>query len=93
MSNFYKTPKWKNKRANILKRDGYRCQECKRYGKTTEATTVHHINPLREKPELKLINWNLISLCGNCHDKMHDRNSDILTALGELWRERVSPLP
>ena len=39
---FYKSKKWKTKRQSILRRDEYLCRECKRYGKTTPATTVHH---------------------------------------------------
>jgi 5-methylcytosine-specific restriction enzyme A len=89
MTNFYKSTHWKSKRKKVLKRDEYRCQECKRYGKSREATTVHHINPLLVRPELRLESWNLISLCGKCHDKMHDRSNDELTELGEQWRERV----
>lgn len=89
MTNFYKTKRWKSKREKILKRDEYRCQQCKRYGKTTAATTVHHINPLRSRPDLRLITWNLVSLCGMCHDKMHNRTNDELTTLGEQWRERA----
>lgn len=43
---FYKKKTWIRKREKILKRDEYLCRECKRYGKTTQATTVHHIIPL-----------------------------------------------
>ncbi|MBZ4221923.1 HNH endonuclease [Bacillus wiedmannii] len=89
MTNFYKTKRWKNKRINVLKRDSYQCQECKRYGKNKEATTVHHIHPLRNRPELRLTSSNLVSLCGRCHDKMHDRISDELTELGKQWIERM----
>lgn len=89
MTNFYVTNPWKNKRKRILKRDGYCCRECKRYGKTTEATTVHHINPLRDRPELRLTNWNLLSLCKTCHDKMHNRITDELTTLGLYWVDKV----
>lgn len=88
---FYKTKSWRNKRIKILKRDEYECRECKRYGKSRQATTVHHCNPLLEHPELRLTTWNLLSLCGICHDKMHDRTNDTLTDLGEYWREKVSP--
>lgn len=88
MTNFYKTKRWKGKRATVLRRDQYQCQECKRYGKNQEATTVHHIHPLRNRPELRLTTSNLVSLCGRCHDKMHDRVSDELTALGMQWVER-----
>lgn len=89
MTNFYKTQRWKNKRTKILKRDEHRCQECKRYGKKREATTVHHINPLRIRPDLRLTSWNLVSLCGVCHDKMHDRVTNELTELGMQWVDRV----
>lgn len=91
MKTFYKTNRWKNKRKVILKRDDYKCQECKRYGKNTPATTVHHIIPLEQMPDLKLNSLNLISLCQECHNKMHDRITDELTELGRKWVERVSP--
>jgi 5-methylcytosine-specific restriction protein A len=87
--NFYKTPAWKRKRLIILRRDGYLCRECKRYGKTTEATTVHHAKPLELYPELRLNNQNLLSLCAACHDKMHDRISNELTMLGLEWIKRL----
>lgn len=86
---FYNSSMWKNKRKKILKTDEYCCRECKRYGKHTEATTVHHINPLRDRPELRLTNWNLLSLCSKCHDKMHNRINDELTTLGLYWVDKV----
>ena len=88
---FYKSTKWKHKRERILRRDEYICQECKRYGRTTPATTVHHILPLEQRPDLKLNNQNLISLCSKCHDSMHDRNTNELTKKGLQWVERTSP--
>ena len=86
---FYKSTKWKTKRTNILKRDSYLCQECKRYGKTTGATTVHHVKPLEFNYELRLDSNNLISLCSVCHDKMHDRTNNELTDLGKKLIERI----
>ena len=56
---FLGTRRWKRKREAILRRDGYLCQECKRYG---------HYD---EHPELALDDGNLISLCEGCHNKMH----------------------
>lgn len=67
----YKTKKWNKKRAIILRRDGYKCQWCKRYGKNVEATTVHHIKHADEYPELEFEDSNLISLCASCHNKAH----------------------
>ncbi|MFN0222121.1 HNH endonuclease [Paenibacillus sp. KR2-11] len=90
---FYKTRQWTNKRERILRRDSYLCQECKRYGRSRQATTVHHINPLEKSPELALVSWNLVSMCSSCHDSMHDRVTDQLTDAGLRWQEKVSPPP
>ena len=89
MASFYKSQKWKHKRDRVLRRDEYLCRECKRYGKSTAATTVHHCNPLEQYPELALVNNNLISLCGECHDKMHDRTTGTLTDNGAEWVKRI----
>lgn len=86
---FYKSQKWKRKRAAILRRDEFMCQESKRYGKTIPATTVHHIYPLEYYPELALVDWNLISLSDKQHNAMHERVTHELTALGRAWQERV----
>lgn len=67
----YTSTRWKKKRAAILRRDGYQCRECRRYGKSREATEVHHIKHVDEWPELAYIDANLISLCHKCHNKMH----------------------
>jgi 5-methylcytosine-specific restriction endonuclease McrA len=86
---FHKTKKWKQKREIILKRDEYLCQECKRYGKTKGAKTVHHINPLEGRPDLALVNINLVSLCNDHHEKMHDRINKRLSILGMEWMRRI----
>ena len=67
----YKLAKWKKKRATILRRDGYLCVECKKYGRRREAVTVHHIKHADEYPELVYVDSNLVSLCQACHNKMH----------------------
>ena len=68
---FYLTPRWQRKRAAILRRDKYQCQECRRYGRMREAKEVHHIKHLKDYPELAFDDNNLISLCSACHRKMH----------------------
>ncbi|MFV0527751.1 MAG: HNH endonuclease [Lachnospiraceae bacterium] len=85
---FYLTSKWKAKRGKILRRDGYQCQECKRYGRGTEADTVHHVYSRIEHPRLAYESWNLISLCTKCHNTMHDRDNDNMTDKGKEWQER-----
>jgi 5-methylcytosine-specific restriction enzyme A len=69
--NFYTSKRWRRKRAYILHRDNYLCQECKKYGRNTEAKIVHHIIEIEEQPELKLKDSNLVSVCASCHNKIH----------------------
>lgn len=86
---FYKQKKWISKRNRILRRDEYLCRQCKRYGKVTGAYTVHHIYPLEDYPEYKLTSDNLLSLCAECHGKMHNRKTNELTELGEMWKSKI----
>lgn len=90
---FYKNRSWKRKRETVLRRDGYLCRECARYGKSTAATTVHHIYPRVDYPEHKLNTNNLLSLCNSCHGSMHDRMTDELTDKGLHWKERTLLTP
>ena len=71
LEEFYKTKQWKHMRAAVLRRDGYRCQICKRYGRIRQASTVHHKKHLDEYPELALDPDNLISVCAECHNRLH----------------------
>ena len=86
-TNFYKNNKWTVKREKILKRDTYECQNCKRYYKTKEAKTVHHIYFFDDFTELGLVNWNLVSLCNECHNKMHNRITNEATKLGKEYQD------
>lgn len=86
---FYSTMKWRTKRTTMLKRDEYQCQQCKRYGKVVGATTVHHIIPLSERPDLKLCNENLVSLCNECHESMHNKYDYDLSKLGKELKNRL----
>ena len=43
-----------------------------------KAYTVHHIKELRDFPELRLDNDNLISVCHECHDEIHGRTYEHL---------------
>ena len=74
---FYKSAAWRKARAAALMRDHYICQDCLRAKARGEmirprtATTVHHIRPIDQRPDLKLDMDNLISLCDPCHNKRH----------------------
>ena len=90
MATFYKSKSWARKRRAILARDGYQCQISKRYGKTVSADTVHHIFPVDGFPQYRLESWNLISVCHDVHNRLHDRGSGELTEEGRALMERVA---
>lgn len=78
----YKTWEWQELREKILLRDHYECQRCDGHNglgkpikriKLTKANTVHHIQEVRDRPDLMMEESNLISLCHECHDIVHDR--------------------
>ncbi len=68
---FYTGAQWKRLRESVLRRDGYQCRRCRRYGRTRQAVTVHHVKPLSEYPELACDRNNLISVCRSCHNALH----------------------
>jgi len=86
---FYKTKRWLRVRSKVLRRDGYECRECKRYGKSTAATTAHHVNMLETHKHLALDANNLISLCNVCHGNMHNLKAYKLTDKGIEWVNRI----
>lgn len=57
----YSDPAWKKLRRSIL--DGVFCAYCG----TKDNLQVHHINPVREHPELFLKRENCMVLCKSCH--------------------------
>lgn len=87
----YKARRWERLRAQVMRRDGYRCQLSKRYGKAVPADLVHHIYPVDEFPEYAFEPWNLVAVSRAAHNKLHDRDSDKLTAEGIALMRRTIP--
>ncbi|WP_375708120.1 HNH endonuclease [Klebsiella pneumoniae] len=58
---------WEIKRARIMKRDKYLCQNCRRDGIATKASSVDHIIPKAHGGTDD--DFNLESLCWTCHSK------------------------
>lgn len=87
----YKARRWERLRAQVMRRDGYQCQLSKRYGKSVPADLVHHIYPVDEFPEYAFEPWNLIAVSRAAHNKLHDRDSDKLTAEGVALMRRTIP--
>lgn len=86
----YKTKAWRMKSKYIRERDEYLCQHCLRTGYRIDGREVHHVNPLRERPDLALDERNLILLCAACHNRMEDRTAGRLTREGEKLRARIN---
>ena len=74
---YYKSPKHKAWREKVLRRAGYLCEECRRYGRVDQdgnpvaAVTAHHIKHRDEYPELQYDVSNGQALCAACHNQAH----------------------
>lgn len=80
--------KWHRKSEHIRERSFHLCAICKALGDYREKELeVHHIIPLRERPDLLLEDENLICLCVD-HHKKADRGDITREALQKLARER-----
>ncbi len=64
---FYKSSAWINARAVSMAKHYGLCQDCKDKGILKAADMVHHIKPLKDYPELALVQSNLRPLCNKCH--------------------------
>lgn len=45
------------------------CVDCEADGIVGAATDIHHVHKLRDRPDLKYEDSNLLPLCGACHAK------------------------
>lgn len=73
---FYHSKAWKAAREERLRIDHYTCCDCmERFlaggEKPRTATTVHHVIPRSERPDLELQIDNLRSICAICHNQKH----------------------
>lgn len=62
------TEEWKNKRKEILQRDGFTCCSCGAFGKTLN---VHHLSYEKDREYWDYPNSNFVTLCKDCHSKLH----------------------
>lgn len=81
LEEFYHQKRHKAWREKVLRRAGYLCQECARYGRRTPATVAHHIKHADAFPELRYDVTNGRALCAACHNKEHPEKG------GKAWRD------
>ena len=93
---FYKTREWLELRQAIMDEQHNECEICREAGIYSRADTVHHVNEVKDRPELALSRTyidgkgqrkrNLMALCFACHNKVHGRFQ------GGWWRKKEKPL-
>lgn len=77
------TRKWTNKSIQIREQSQYLCAVCREQGVYNYDVEVHHIESVKERPDLLLEDTNLICLC-----KMHHK----LAESGEIDKEYLKKL-
>ena len=92
---FYKSKQWIQLKTEVLEEHHNECYICRQQGKITRADTVHHVNYVREKPQLALSKYyidnngnkqlNLIPICKACHNKVHYKDK-----LGKLHEDKFT---
>lgn len=70
---FYNSKEWKQAREAAKIRDKGLCRLCYSLGKINYIDNVHHIEPIKESPDLKTDINNLICLCNQCHKQTHNK--------------------
>ena len=78
---FYKSREWLELRARVLFEHHNECCKCRARGRITKAQTVHHVQHVKDRPDLALSQYtiddegnrivNLIPLCNACHNLEH----------------------
>lgn len=70
---FYRSYEWRTLAPDVIKSEHRECRMCRAEHRLTRATTAHHIKPLKAAPELAYERDNLMPLCHDCHEKIHER--------------------
>lgn len=71
-----RTIRYKEWRNSVFSRDGFVCRICGQYGGHLNA---HHIKPFSKFPDLRTTVSNGITLCYECHRKVHRRDIECPT--------------
>lgn len=71
----YKSKRWQRVRQIVIARDFGMCQECKRRGRKTRGTIIHHVIEAREDLTLFWSVDNLECICVACHNREHPERS------------------
>ena len=72
---FYTSHEWRALSRYMIVHAEYQCEDCRKDGRVTVATEVHHIKPIQtpEGWQQRLDQGNLVVLCPICHNNRHKR--------------------
>jgi len=76
-----KSPKWQQRRLEVLKRDKFTCRDC---GATDKTLHVHHCFYEKGEPWDTKLDF-LMTLCWECHESRGELESDGKRALGYIF--------
>ena len=88
---FYISREWRALAAAVRKEQRNRCWDCEHEipARVRRGVTVHHVHPVRERPDLALSRYdeagriNLVCLCDSCHWERHHKRKQI--KIPERW--------
>lgn len=81
---FYNSPAWKALRNYKFGAADGLCERCLAKGIVRAAREIHHIVPIEIDYSKRLDYDNLIALCSDCHNKIHNRQSPLQNFL-DFW--------
>ena len=76
-----KSPKWQKRRLEILEKDNFACQLC---GDTETMLNVHHLCYHKDRNIWDYEDWELMTLCEDCHKEEHSSMDDLISEIESL---------
>ncbi len=72
---FYSSSKWKRVCRSVWTRDNSSCRHCGQKHTPGRRFEVHHVGSVRDFPDLRLSEDNLVLLCNPCHRLVHSKKN------------------
>lgn len=82
-----KSPKWQKRRLEVMQKDGFICQLC---GDTESMLNVHHLSYHKDRNIWEYEDWELITLCENCHKEEHSTMDYIINEIESIKSRGVT---
>ena len=83
-ASFYNSKNWKELRKLKFANANGLCEKCLLKGIIKEGVDVHHKIPIEDDWDKRLDYNNLMLLCKDCHNEIHDRESPLQQFLKEF---------